>query len=314
MMRINQHPEDPAKAYIFAGLAVLFWSTAASAFKLTLGHTDFLSIVLIATLTSCIAFFLVLCFQGNLHLLRLTAPGELLRSAWLVFLNPFLYYIVLLKAYSILPAQVAQPLNFTWPIMLVILSAPLLGQRIRGKGILAMLISFSGVYLISSQGDPLDFNFSDPLGVTLALGSSFIWALFWIFSVRDRRNEVVKLFLSFLFASFYIGILMLFFSDFKTLNISGVTGAIYIGLFEMGFTFIFWLKALQYAVSSERVSNLIYITPFFSLLLINLILGEQIYITTFGGLVLIVSGIVFQKFSSTGLRRPGSDRHSNSLK
>jgi drug/metabolite transporter (DMT)-like permease len=307
MMRINQHPEDPSKAYIFAGMAVLFWSTAASAFKLTLGHIDFLSIVFIATLTSCLAFFLVLCFQSNLHLLSLTAPGELFRSAWLGFLNPFLYYIVLLKAYSILPAQVAQPLNFTWPIMLVLLSAPLLGQRIPGRSIFAMVISFSGVYLISSRGDPLDFNLTDPLGVSLALGSSLLWALFWIFNVRDRRNEVIKLFLSFLFASFYIGIVMLFLSDPRPINLPGLTGAVYIGLFEMGFTFIFWLKALQYAVSSERVSNMIYITPFFSLLLINLIVGEQIHGTTFVGLVLIVSGIVLQRFSSSGFRRTGSD-------
>ena len=33
------------------------------------------------------------------------------------FLNPFLYYIILFKAYSLLPAQEALSLNYTWPLV-----------------------------------------------------------------------------------------------------------------------------------------------------------------------------------------------------
>jgi drug/metabolite transporter (DMT)-like permease len=299
-MEGGQHLKNPLRAYIFAGLAVLFWSTAASAFKLTLGHTDFMRITFTATLTSCIALFLVILFQRNLYLLRLTTRDQLIRSAILGLLNPFLYYIVLLKAYSLLPAQVAQPLNFTWPLMLVILSIPLLNQKIPPGSIGAMVISFCGVYLISSQGAPFSPGFSDPFGVMLALGSSVLWALFWIYNVRDTRNEVIKLFLCFFFASFYITVTMIFIPGAWAFNLPGIAGGVYIGLFEMGFTFVFWLKALQYAVSSDKVSNLIYITPFFSLLFISLVVGEEIYFTTFGGLVLIVAGIILQKFFTAG--------------
>ena len=296
----NHHPKDPFRAYIYAGLAVLFWSTAASAFKLTLDQINFIQILFIATLTSCIALFLVLLFQGKLCLLRGTSGKEYLHSAVLGLLNPFLYYLILLKAYSLLPAQVAQPLNFTWPIMLVILSVPLLKQTISLFSMGTMFISFAGVYLISTQGDPFGFRIADPFGVSLALGSSVVWALFWIYNVRDKRNEVVKLFLSFLFALFFVSVVMVFSSGSGAFNWYGIAGGVYIGLFEMGFTFVFWLKALQYAVSSGRISNMIYITPFFALLLINLIIGEQIHLTTIGGLVIIVTGIVLQKFAAPG--------------
>ncbi|NJK98814.1 MAG: EamA family transporter, partial [Bacteroidales bacterium] len=47
------------------------------------------------------------------------------------FLNPLLYYLVLFKAYSLLPAQIAQPLNYTWPLILVILSIIFLSKNIR---------------------------------------------------------------------------------------------------------------------------------------------------------------------------------------
>ncbi|MFP4367638.1 MAG: DMT family transporter [Bacteroidales bacterium] len=292
----NQHHKDPVRAYLFAGLAVIFWSTAASAFKLTLEQINYIQILFVATLTSCIALFAVILVQRKLPLLISVTRNELFYSALLGLLNPFLYYTVLLKAYSILPAQVAQPLNFTWPIMLVILSVPLLKQKISILSAGAMIVSFAGVYLISSQGNPFDLDFSDPFGVSLALGSSVLWALFWIYNVRDRRNEVVKLFMSFLFACVYITLLMIISGGFHSFNLYGITGAVYIGLFEMGFTFVFWLKALQFAASSDKVSNLIYITPFFALLFINIIVGEQIYLTTFGGLVLIIAGILMQKF------------------
>jgi drug/metabolite transporter (DMT)-like permease len=299
-MAAGHHPKNPFRAYVFALLAVLFWSTAASAFKLTLRHIDFVQVTFIATLTSCLALFFVILFQGNLYLLVRSNRQQLLRSAMLGLLNPFLYYIVLLKAYSLLPAQVAQPLNFTWPLMLVLLSIPLLNQKIPAKSILAMIISFSGVYLISSQGAPFSPGFSDPLGVVLALGSSVLWALFWIYNVSDTRNEVVKLFLCFFFASFYISIAMALIPGSWVFSLPGIAGGVYIGLFEMGFTFVFWLKALQFAVSSDKVSNLIYITPFFSLMVISLVVGEHIYLTTFGGLVLIVAGIMLQKFFTPG--------------
>jgi drug/metabolite transporter (DMT)-like permease len=301
-MVIDPHAKDPVRAYVYAGLSVMFWSTAASAFKLTLDHINFIQILFISALVSCVALFAVLLFQGNLHLLKQSTRSELSMSAVLGLLNPFLYYLILLKAYSILPAQVAQPLNFTWPLMLVILSVPLLNQKIPLKSMVAMVISFAGVYLISSQGNPFGASINDPFGVLLALGSSVLWALFWIFNVRDKRNEVVKLFLCFFFAVFYTGIIMLILPGTWEISLKGLTGAVYIGLFEMGFTFIFWLKALQFAVSTDRVSNMIYITPFFSLLLINILVGEQIHLTTFGGLVLIVSGIIFQKLLTPGSR------------
>jgi drug/metabolite transporter (DMT)-like permease len=294
-MGADNHLKDAPKAYLFAGLAVLFWSTAASAFKLTLDEINFIQVLFFSTLTSCIILFLILLFQNKLHLLRNTTGKEYLYSATLGLLNPFLYYLVLLKAYSLLPAQVAQPLNFTWPLMLVILSVPLLKQPISSFSILTMIISFVGVYLISSQGSPFDLNFADPLGVTLALGSSVVWALFWIYNVRDQRQAEVKLFMSFFFAFLMAGFVMLATSGFDSLTWYGIGGSVYIGLFEMGITFVFWLKALQFAVSTDKISNMIFITPFFSLVLINQVVGESIHITTIGGLVLIVAGILLQK-------------------
>jgi len=282
-------------AYLYAAVAVVFWSTSASAFKLTLRHLGVLSLLFFASATSTVALFVYLAGTGKLKLLRTLTRRDCLFSAGLGFLNPFLYYAVLFKAYALLPAQEAQPLNFVWPLTLVLLSVPLLGQRIGVRSIFAILISFSGVVVIGTRGDVLGFRFSNPAGTALALSTTIVWSLFWIFNTKDKRDETVRLFVNFAFASAYILLLALCLGKLEMPPLKGLAGAVYVGLFEMGITFLAWLKALKAAKTTAHVVNLIFLVPFLSLVVIALVLGEKIRPATLIGLVLIVTGIVTQK-------------------
>ena len=166
--------EDQTRAYSYALVAVLMWSTVASAFKLSLDHLDFIELLFYSSLVSWLILLIIVILQGKLKLIRSFTKKDLFNSAWLGFLNPFLYYVVLFKAYSLLPAQEAQPLNYTWAITLALLSIPLLKQNIGIRDIGAAFVSYSGVVVISTHGDILSFRFSNPFGVALALGSTVI--------------------------------------------------------------------------------------------------------------------------------------------
>jgi drug/metabolite transporter (DMT)-like permease len=292
--------ESQTKAYLYAGATVVLWSTVASAFKLTLGHLGFLEMLLGASVVSMTALFLILLAQGKLPVIGTYSGAEIARSAALGFLNPFLYYVILFKAYSLLPAQEAQPLNWTWPIMLVLLSIVILKQPIRWVSVLAILISFTGVLVISTRGDVLAFRFTNLPGAMLALGSSVIWALFWIYNVKDRRDEIVKLFLNFVFGTIFSLTAVLFFGEIRVPPSAGILGVVWVGLFEMGITFVTWLKALQLSRTTAQVSNLVYAAPFLSLFFIHFIVGEEIFPSTIVGLVLIVAGVVVQQYASRG--------------
>ena len=145
--------ERQKQAYIYALVTVLFWVTVASAFKLTLFYLDFLHLLFYSSATSAIVLFLILLAQNKLALLKKYSKQEYLHSALLGFLNPFFYYVILFKAYDLLLAQEAQPLNQTWAVVLPILSIIILKQKIRSMNILAILISFFGVLIISTKGD-----------------------------------------------------------------------------------------------------------------------------------------------------------------
>ena len=295
------------QAYMYALVTVLFWVTVASAFELTLRYLDFLHMVLYSSAFSAIILFFILLGQDKLKLLKTYSKRDYINSAILGFLNPFFYYVILFKAYDLLLAQEAQPLNQTWAVVLPILSIIILKQKIKFLNILALLISFFGVLIISTRGNLLGFSFTNPFGVFVALFSAIIWSLFWIYNIKDKRDEVSKLFLNFTFGFFYILIALPILSPFLLSNSSfgiklvggyGLLGAIYIGLFEMGITFVLWLKALQLSKTTAQVSNFIYLVPFLSLIVINLTVGENIYISTIIGLVFIIAGILLQQYVS----------------
>ncbi|MBN2127981.1 MAG: DMT family transporter [Sedimentisphaerales bacterium] len=286
-------------AYAYAAVAVLFWATSASAFNLSLRHVGVLPLLFCASVTSTVIFFLYLAASGKWRFLRAFTKRDYLWSAGLGLLNPYLYYLILFKAYSLLPAQEAQPINFVWPLTLVLLSIPLLGQHIRLASIFAIVLSFCGVVVIATRpsrpADILDFRFSSGPAVLLALGSTVIWALFWIYNTRDRQDAAVRLAVNFLFASGYILVTMFLFDRIHVVPWRGLLGGIYVGAFEMGVTFLCWLKALKSAKTTAHVVNLIYLVPFLSLVVIRLVVGEDIRASTIVGLLLIVAGIVLQK-------------------
>ncbi|MFW5820793.1 MAG: DMT family transporter, partial [Bacteroidota bacterium] len=236
-----------------------------------------------------------LLFSGRIKEVFRSSKKQILYSAMLGFINPFLYYLMLFTAYDNLPAQVAQPLNMIWPIVLVLVSIPMLGQKIKLKSIFALFISFSGIILVSSQGAGAGFKLEQIPYMIIATGTSVIWAFYWILNLRDKRNESVKLFLNFFFSTIYLLIFTLATGSPFPYNAREYLLDIYIGLFEMGLAFLFWMKALQYSETTDKISNLVFIFPFISLIFIHYILGEFIHLTTLYGLILVIAGIFIQK-------------------
>ena len=284
-------------AILWALLAVLLWSTVASAFKIALQGLRPFQLIFIASIVSLIVFFVIVLIQGKFLLLLEINRKEMLFSAGQGLFNPFLYYLILFKAYDLNPAQVTQSLNMVWPITLALLSAPILGQKIGWRNLWGILLSFAGVVSIASQGSVSGFYKTNAWGAILALGSSVIWSLYWLFSAKDRRDKLVVLFWNFLF-----GVCYLFLYGAIDPNVGfhfefdiHFFMAVYSGLFELGITYVVWMKALQLSENNAITGNFIFLMPFVSLIFIHFILEEEIYLTTFSGLAFILLGIFVQQ-------------------
>ena len=291
------------KAYVCAGSAVLLWSTVATAFKLALQYLTVEQLLFFSSLASTATLAAIAAVQGTIGQLFSGTARQYVRSFLLGLLNPVAYYLLLFAAYRRLPAQEAQALNYTWALMIVLLSVPLLRQRPRSRDILAGVICYAGVLVIGTRGDPLGLKFADGAGVALALGSTVLWALYWIYNAKDGRDPVVCLLLGFISSLPASAALCFATSGFEFSGWEGIAGAAYVGLFEMGFAFFLWLSALKHSESTARIANFIFLSPCLSLVLIHYIVGEEILVSTLAGLALIIAGLGVQKSSHRAATR-----------
>ncbi len=173
-------------AYLYGFAAVCLWSTVATAFKLALNHFSPLQLVFVAVITSITSLSLILAYQGKIGLLCSQFNQRPLFYLQTGLLNPFLYYLVLFKAYDLLPAQQALSLNYTWAVLLPLVAAPLLKQKLRTTDILAASIAYAGVFIIATGGNLASFTFDSPMGILLALASTLFWCLYWIINTKDK--------------------------------------------------------------------------------------------------------------------------------
>jgi drug/metabolite transporter (DMT)-like permease len=286
--------KNQRKAYFFALATVLLWSTVASAFKVSLRYVSAVELLFFSSIFSVIVLAIILILQQKTALLFQASAGDWARGVLFGAINPFAYYLVLLQAYDLLPAQQAQPLNYTWAITLSLLSVPLLGHRLGGRDYVAVVLCYFGVYVISTSGNIFSFSFENPLGIGLALGSTLLWAVYWLLNTRDKREPVVGLFINFSCSLPMIGLVFLFTGGSLSIPFHGLLGAAYVGCFEMGISFVLWLMAMKYTESTAKIANLIFLSPFLSLVFIHVLVGEDIRLSSFVGLVLIVGGLVIQ--------------------
>ncbi len=299
--------KNQKRAYLFALFAVLFWSTMSSAFKITLRYVAFDQMLFWASLFGVVTLLVINQAGSKRVKIHDLTPANWISSAIMGLFNPFLYYLVLFKAYDLLEAQIAGTLNYAWPVVLVLLSIPFLKQKISTMSVAAILISFAGVAIISLQGNYQELKIMNPLGVVLAVASAFFWAVYWIMNMKDPREETGKILLNLAFGTVYISLYLLLTGGIHFPAGKALAGTVYIGMFEMSITFVIWLKALQMSENTARVSNLIYLSPFIALFIIHLAVGEKIHMTTVAGLIFIVAGIVFQQIiANRQMKKPGS--------
>ena len=264
------------------------WSTIATAFKLGLRDLEPLQLLWLGACWSWVLFTICIALLPKPDFRK----SKVLKALGLGLVNPVLYYVVLLYAYDLLPAHVAQPLNYTWAIMTALLAIPLLKQHLSVRKLLGIVIGYAGVLvLVTGANLSTDFKY-DPIGILLALTSTLIWALYWIASVNIHLSAWWFMWLGFTAALPILTILCFALSGIPNLSAWNISAGAWIGLFEMGFAFLLWQRAMATTTSAATLSQLIFLSPILSLGLIVWVLGESIHISALVALVLIGIGFL----------------------
>lgn len=288
---------ENTKSIALAGVAVLSWATVATAFKIALSQLTVYNMLLVATVTATLIYALMMTIERRWKSLA-DMPGRVVLEAMaLGLLNPTVYYLVLFQAYDMLPAQVAQPVNYAWPIFLLVLLAVFNHEKIPSRKYIGMAISVGGVVCISMGGGGVEGSLSVG-GILMAALSAALWACYWMVNdrLKCKLDTTSALFLGFSTGSVVLGAGGLISGAIDLGSTEGLLSGMYIGCFEMGIPFLAFGMALRITKNPVLVNQMCYLSPFLSLFLIGMVLGEKIAPATYAGLALIVAGLVYNQY------------------
>ena len=283
------------KSYIYAGVAVLLWATSATVGKLILKNMNNLQMLFYTSLIASISLFIIVLFQKKLNIIKEYRIKDYLNFAFMGFVGVFLYYIFLYAGYMFAPVQEAFIVNYTWPIWVVIFAVIILKEELNFKKILAIILGFIGVLVVVTKGNFLSFSIDNLRGDLFAFAGAISYGIFSILGKKYDYEKFTSMMFYYFFTFIFITITTLIFSNIPIVSFNQLIGLTWMGVFTSGLAFVSWFLALKYG-DTAKMSNIVFLTPFLSLVFIYFVLGEKILISSILGLVLIIIGILIQSY------------------
>ena len=280
-------------SYFNLALCIIFWAAVPVVSKKILVEMTNVQMLFWSTLLSFVVLAGVLLMQGKVRLLTQYDARDYGWMGLLGFLGAYLYYVLLYGALALTSAAEGFILAYTWPILVSLLAAVLLGEKLTRRKIVAIAISFFGVLVIVTQGRIISVPFTSLRGDLLALVGAFVFALFSVLGKRVRYDQTVSATVYFAAALIAVTATVLPTSGIPWPSAAVWPWLIFNGVLVNGITYIFWFKALENG-DTFVISNALYLTPFLSLVYVYYWLEEPVLPSAVAGLLVIVAGIGVQ--------------------
>jgi drug/metabolite transporter (DMT)-like permease len=169
---------SPRTATFTGFIAILLWSMLALLTTATSGLPPF-QVTAITFLIGGGLGLLIVALTGRLALLRQSWPAMALGVGGLFF-----YHALYFAALKLAPPVEASLIAYLWPLLIVIFSGLLPGQRLRLHHVIGALTGFSGVLVLALGKGFSGLNAAYVPGYLLACGCALVWAGY---SVLSRR-------------------------------------------------------------------------------------------------------------------------------
>ncbi len=190
----------------------------------------------------------------------------------------------------------------TSPIFILLMAAPLAGERIGIRQWAGVLISFSGVATIATRGNfnLLSFNFGD----LMAVASMMMWAGYTVF-LRVRRDplntpELIVMVCALGLAYMTPWLAWEIFYNMKIdLSLAGTLGVLYSAIGSMLLAYAGWSYVVT-RLGAARAGVTMHLMPAMGVLLAAIFLAEYPGWFHFAGIALILAGVALSSFQRRG--------------
>ena len=285
--------QGQGRVYFYAISAVVIWSTLAAVAKSILTVIPTFEALFLSSLIASIFLLVQQGVRGGLQVFRAYDGRSYLAMAGLGFVGLFVYSGLYFYGLTQLTSQEACILNYLWPMMIVLFAALLLGEQITLRTAAALLLSFSGV-LVLTLGKEGRADGNAVLGALACVLAAVCYGLFCVLNKQRNIDQTVMMIMAWGTTAFCSLPVTLLVEEWVTLSWTQWLGLLWLGVFIDAVGYLWWAMALQGARNSAMVANLAYFVPLLSLVVSAITLGEEMSSAAFLALVLIMGGILLQ--------------------
>lgn len=294
------------KSYIYAATAIALWSTMATASKLLLGEMDSYKVLCVSTLYATVAMFLINLCSKKWEIMKGYRLKDYLKMGAIGLPGVFLYYALYYAGAARMPASQAFIINYLWPIMSIVFACIVLKEKITGRIILAVMLSFLGVFTVAG-GDLIRFRADTVVGMLCCFGAAVCYGFYTAINKKSSYDKQVSMTVAVFVACLLSLVIVLARGGDLRIKLVQLPGILWNGVATMALANLAWALALSEG-NTAKVSNLAYITPFLSLVWTFFILKEPIEPMSILGLCMIVLGIFIQLRAGKSKKMPDRER------
>ncbi len=213
--------------------------------------------------------------------------------------------VLLYASYNYISSGLATTLHYSYPVIIMVLSAVLFRALIRKAEVISLLLCVAGILLLYTPGGDIR-----PLGIFIALMSGFVYAFFCVLFERSRSKALPALVSTFwlsLFSTVQIICAAFAFAQFiPDLPLRAHLAHILLGFVASALAAVFYQRALQLC-GSIRTSMLSTLEPVTSIIVGYFVFMEMISLRSAAGILCILGAclLLVLKTQNTGEARTG---------
>ena len=277
------------KSIFYVLVCVFLWALIPVVSKLGQDGLDNHQFLFWSSLSSLLFFLGIGIYKKKINHLGKISKKKWLKAILLGFLGTYLYYVLLYLGYANAPGMEVLIVQYSWPILIAILSLIILKEKLTFPKTTSILLGFFGVFIVLTKGNFQQLKFENLNIDLIVFFGAFAFALFSVLSKKIEMDDNSLLTIYFLTATVASFISMNIFSGFKIPEINTIIPILINGFLVNGLSYIFWIKALKMGEASF-IAPFVFLTPVLSSIFLIVFFNEPFHTAYLIGMSCVILG------------------------
>ncbi|RDH43814.1 DMT family transporter [Zooshikella ganghwensis] len=278
-------------AIVLAFLCVLSWSLIPIVAKIGQHSLDVFQFLFWSNVLSFVVV-LVFALLKNRKIMIAGSARQFFWCAPLGFLGCFFYYLCLYHGYEVTNGVEVLVVQYTWPILITVISLLFFSERLTMFGGAGLLLGFLSVVIVITKGDLTSIKVNSPWVLLVVFLGALCFALFSVLSKYQKIDSFTGTFFLFFWGVFFSSLTLFQWSHFSLPSEEAWLVIVLNGALINGVSYILWLTALAKA-DATKVAPIVFLTPILSTTWLVLFFQEPLLLSYIIAIAFsIISGVL----------------------